>query len=224
MSTSLSFPPQADPPLRKEALVEYIKGFNKQRTGARLHIWSSSARPHDGELPSPVVIRYTIRDILVVYLTLGCIDPDSTLAVEDATAFGPREKVEPISRANTITWTASDPCAETAPFAIRLYRLSEAIAANGQDAAERTAGVLPADSGAYSACFLRLRPPLTFLYLPLQKLLTSYEDLFVRQCTACQRVLSAEGHVPPVARVWLLPSQESSEGSWDARHPDCMQS
>ncbi|KAJ3545462.1 hypothetical protein NM688_g5624 [Phlebia brevispora] len=101
-STSLSFPPQADPPLRKEALVKYIKEFNRKRTGSRLHVWCASSRPHDGELPSPLVIRFTIRDVVVVYLTLGFVAPDSTIIVEGATAFGPREKVELII---AIAWT-----------------------------------------------------------------------------------------------------------------------
>jgi hypothetical protein len=36
----------------------------------------------------------------------------------------------------------------------------------------------------------------------LQSLLQSFAGLFVEPCIACQRVLSAECHIPPVARVW----------------------
>ena len=55
-------------------------------------------------------------------------------------------------------------------------------------------------------------------------LLASYEDLFVRRCSACQRVTSAEGHLPPVARVWVPGEREGEDGHWDARHPSCLQS
>ncbi|KAF9222643.1 hypothetical protein BS17DRAFT_174956 [Gyrodon lividus] len=42
--------------------------------------------------------------------------------------------------------------------------------------------------------------------VPLQiliKFLVSYQGLFVDRCTSCERVLSAEGHIPPVGRVWV---------------------
>ena len=91
--TSLTFPPQAEAPLRKEGLVEYIKEYNKNHPGVRLHVWSSSPRPHGGDLPSPATIRFTIRDVVVVYLTLGYTVPDATVIVEGVTTFGPREKV-----------------------------------------------------------------------------------------------------------------------------------
>ncbi|KAF8840031.1 hypothetical protein BDN67DRAFT_904373 [Paxillus ammoniavirescens] len=42
--------------------------------------------------------------------------------------------------------------------------------------------------------------------VPLQiliNLLVSYRGLFVDRCTSCERVLSAEGHIPPVGRVWV---------------------
>ncbi|KAH0589330.1 hypothetical protein H2248_005091 [Termitomyces sp. 'cryptogamus'] len=45
-------------------------------------------------------------------------------------------------------------------------------------------------------------------------LLGAYSTLFVERCTTCQRVLSAEGHVPPVVRVW-------ADGAWSARHAGC---
>lgn len=42
--------------------------------------------------------------------------------------------------------------------------------------------------------------------VPLQtliSLLVSYQGLFVDRCTSCERVLSAEGHVPPAGRLWI---------------------
>lgn len=56
-----------------------------------------------------------------------------------------------------------------------------------------------------------------------QQLLASYEDLFVRPCTACQRIISAEEHVPPVARIWTEVIREVEKSEWEARHPACAQ-
>ena len=54
-----------------------------------------------------------------------------------------------------------------------------------------------------------------------QEMLVTYEGLFETQCTVCQRVLSAEGSIPPVARVWR--AREGAEGVWDPRHVTCLQ-
>ena len=32
------------------------------------------------------------------------------------------------------------------------------------------------------------------------------------RCTSCQRVLSAEGHIPPVARIWVTKGAELPPG------------
>ncbi|TDL26054.1 hypothetical protein BD410DRAFT_784079 [Rickenella mellea] len=50
----------------------------------------------------------------------------------------------------------------------------------------------------------------------LMELLWSYNGLFVTRCFVCERVLSQEGHVPPVVREWR-------EGRWEARHGGCGQ-
>ena len=54
----------------------------------------------------------------------------------------------------------------------------------------------------------------------LQTVLVSYRGLFVERCTGCERVLSAEGHVPPVARIWEGGNGEG--GRWEARHATCV--
>ncbi|TBU22849.1 hypothetical protein BD311DRAFT_769656 [Dichomitus squalens] len=60
---------------------------------------------------------------------------------------------------------------------------------------------------------------------PLQAyvaLLSSYERLFVDICSNCQRVISAEGHVPPVVRKRLLSSSADPKApQWDVRHVLC---
>lgn len=79
-------------PLRMDDLAEYIRSYNKTNAH-RLHIWTATPRPGGLKLPSELTIRFTIRDVVTVYLTIGCVLPDSIIVVEGATAFGPREKV-----------------------------------------------------------------------------------------------------------------------------------
>ncbi|KAJ7594839.1 hypothetical protein C8J56DRAFT_450169 [Mycena floridula] len=51
-------------------------------------------------------------------------------------------------------------------------------------------------------------------------LLLSYQGLFIDHCTSCKRVLSSEGHVPPVVRIWTEDGEK--EGiSWQPRHVAC---
>jgi hypothetical protein len=47
------------------------------------------------------------------------------------------------------------------------------------------------------------------------ELLGSYENLFISQCVVCGRVVSGEGHVPPVIRWW-------TGQNWSARHVGCV--
>ncbi|KAI0051255.1 hypothetical protein FA95DRAFT_1512746 [Auriscalpium vulgare] len=56
----------------------------------------------------------------------------------------------------------------------------------------------------------------------LMQMLACYQSLFSGQCTICQRVLSVDGHIPPVARVWQ--EREMDDGAWEPRHVNCMQS
>ncbi|KAG2153684.1 uncharacterized protein EDB93DRAFT_1081894 [Suillus bovinus] len=91
--------------------------------------------------------------------------------------------------------------------------------------------------------------------VPLQTLihlLVSYQGLFVDRCTSCERILSAEGHVPPAGRLWIPrgaqqaidlntnkaddhdPNPDASstrsltadhiDGHWESRHVTCMHS
>ncbi|KAG1870396.1 hypothetical protein C8R48DRAFT_82250 [Suillus tomentosus] len=59
--------------------------------------------------------------------------------------------------------------------------------------------------------------------VPLQTLihlLVSYQGLFVDRCTSCERVLSAEGHVPPAARLWIPRGAEQPINLDDANKAD----
>jgi len=48
-------------------------------------------------------------------------------------------------------------------------------------------------------------------------MLIAYEGLFLEKCPLCQRFLSAEGYLPPVARV------RRDDGTWEPRHATCVQ-
>ncbi|EKM54040.1 uncharacterized protein PHACADRAFT_29309 [Phanerochaete carnosa HHB-10118-sp] len=182
--TSL-FPPDdaaAPTPLRVDDLVHYIRSYNTTNAH-RLHVWTATPRPSRLNLPSELMVRFTIRDVVTVYLTLGSMPPESTIVVEGATAFGPREKKPPHSQSSYVVY----------------QRLSQHLAK-----------------------MLQSKPQASFQLVMV--LLASYEDLFVRRCSACQRVTSAEGHLPPAARVWVPSEREGEEGHWDAKHPSCLQS
>jgi len=47
----------------------------------------------------------------------------------------------------------------------------------------------------------------------LQHALVTYRTLFVDRCTSCQRVLSVEGHIPPVGRVWVPKDSSNLDGN-----------
>lgn len=58
---------------------------------SRLHIWSYRRRDETSLAP-PIIVRFTIRDVFTVYVTLDTA-ADGSLVTESAAAFGPREKV-----------------------------------------------------------------------------------------------------------------------------------
>lgn len=49
-----------------------------------------------------------------------------------------------------------------------------------------------------------------------QEYLQTYVNLFIERCAVCGRVLSAEDHVPPVARVWSWISDATGKEDGDA--------
>jgi len=56
--------------------------------------------------------------------------------------------------------------------------------------------------------------------VPLQSfidMLVAYESLFLEKCSLCKRFLSAEGYLPPVARV------RQEDGTWEPQHGTCVQ-
>lgn len=58
----------------------------------------------------------------------------------------------------------------------------------------------------------------------VMNMLGTYERLFEDQCVGCGRVLSVEGHVPPVVRLWKETSgTEGEDGRWECRHATCRE-
>ena len=49
-------------------------------------------------------------------------------------------------------------------------------------------------------------------------MMVSYQTLFSAHCTSCQRVLSGEGYIPPVARLWRLDSEQQDVAPSQARN------
>jgi hypothetical protein len=90
--TASLFPIRADepPPLQVDGLSEYIREFNQTKP-YKLHIWS---RAKDStRLNNPVVVRFTIRDVLTAFITLSFSNKNPILISQTVTAFGPRERV-----------------------------------------------------------------------------------------------------------------------------------
>ncbi|KAI6032811.1 hypothetical protein F5J12DRAFT_713019 [Pisolithus orientalis] len=196
-SSSLFSPPEDDPPpLRAESLVGYIRSFNKGSLPefkqppvppipgieqipvptCNLAIWSRIKRSVDfvnsrnllsiadqsTKLSIPVILRFTIADVLTAYVSLIFEKEEDPLVIEKATAFGPRERKFPHEQSD--------------------YQVYQVLS-------------------QHLAKMLQSHP-----LVPLQTLmqaLVSYRTLFVDQCTSCQRVLSLEGHIPPVGRIWI---------------------
>ncbi|KAI6135773.1 hypothetical protein EV401DRAFT_2095253 [Pisolithus croceorrhizus] len=194
-SSTLFSPPEDDPPpLRAESLVGYIRSFNrgslpefKQPPAppisdieqipvprCNLAIWSRIKRSGKAteitKLCSPVILRFTIAEVLTAYVSLVFAKEEDPLVVEKVTAFGPRERKFPHEQSD--------------------YQVYQALS-------------------QHFAKMLQSHPR-----VPLQTLmaLVSYRTLFVDRCTNCQRVLSVEGHIPPVGRIWV-PKDSSSQNS-----------
>ncbi|KAJ7124888.1 hypothetical protein C8R44DRAFT_618601 [Mycena epipterygia] len=178
-STSL-FPAASDEPpnLRADELPDYIREFN-QTHSCKLHIWTRIRG--STQLGNPAVVRFTIRDVLVCYVTLGYAQGDPVLVTESVTAFGPREKKSPHSQSDFLVYQS----------------LSQQIAR-----------------------MLQSHPRVSFQ--SLMNLMCAYEGIFIDRCTSCERVLSAEGHVPPVVRLWIDDEKEA-KGRWEPRHASCPQ-
>jgi len=179
--TASLFPITADepPPLQVEGLADYIRNFNETKP-YKLHVWTRTKV--STILSNPIIVRFTIRDVLTAFITLSYSDGNSVLITHTVTAFGPREQKSPHSQSDYTVY----------------QNLSQQIAKMVQSHRRVS-------------------------FQNLMNLLCSYSGLFVDRCTTCQRVLSIEGHVPPVSRIWL-DSGTDKTGLWQPRHIICLHS
>lgn len=98
LPTSHLLPPveSVNDPLRLDGLADFIRDYNHSNKN-KLHIWTSTTRQREAALQSfPVIVRFTIPDVVTIFLSLGCASGSTIVIVESATAFGPREKVSNI--------------------------------------------------------------------------------------------------------------------------------
>jgi hypothetical protein len=86
--TSSLFPETTADLLRLEGLPDFIRDYNGTHK-SKLHIWSRARPP--ANLPHPVIVRFTVTDVLTIFITL---DHGPALVIETVTAFGPRETVK----------------------------------------------------------------------------------------------------------------------------------
>ena len=54
-----------------------------------------------------------------------------------------------------------------------------------------------------------------------QDMLVTYQNVFFTPCASCQGILSQEGFMPPIARIWREPNGDGA-GTWESRHITCM--
>ena len=137
------------------------------------------------------MLRLAMGDVMTVYMGIGRGD-GGRVVVETIRAFGPREKVE-------------------RPFFSDLVRLMTVLQGDGHGESRYA---------VYQQVTQQLHAMLEEEGLEKVKLqsavalVDSYADLFVSRCVVCERVVSAEGHVPAVVRWW-------TGGGWRKRHIGC---
>ncbi|KAF8626815.1 hypothetical protein AX15_004653, partial [Amanita polypyramis BW_CC] len=163
--------------LTADNMVNYIRDFNENHQ-SKLHLWAHI--PGQNALDPPITLRFTIPDVLFVFISLNYSQAGRNVMVETVSVFGPREKKAPHTQSDFTVFRC----------------LTQQIGKMLQQHAQ----------------------------LPLQcivELLESYSELFIERCTVCERVLSMEGHIPPVIRLWTVDDKETRSGKWEPRHISC---
>ncbi|KAI0674831.1 hypothetical protein C8Q78DRAFT_1075193 [Trametes maxima] len=189
-------------PVRLTGLPAYVREHNRT-SQHKLHIVApKKGRP----LQCPIVLRFVIVDVVVVYLTLERASADDeSLVVENATAFGPREQNAMHSQPDYTVYQQlsqqlarvlqAEPWAPLQAIVVGTTHSTTTQVSNGGFTA------LPAPTA-------------------VQSLLCAYDNLFTDPCTVCDRVLSADVYTPPVVRVRKEPTTESPS-EWGVHHVAC---
>jgi hypothetical protein len=241
-------PPDLFPPLRDgdtalsaDRLAAFIREFNTtiRFPAAKLALWSpvrpTRSRPQ-ARLPDSPILRLTIADVLVAYVTLDH-DPDApALAVESVNCFSPREKVDMRALVHYSCKNADLPaqkgphaCSDWLVFQTLSQQFARALGASPTVAVQQLLVV-------FCLCTLCTR----LMHVRCQDMLLAYGSLFTAPCARCGRILSQDGHVPPVVRVWTskrpsVPTptieqpisalerveEDVPTGAWEPRHVAC---
>lgn len=186
-SSSLFSPPEDDPlPLRAESLVEFVCSFNR------------GTLPEFKELPVPPDPGNELLPPL----------PKCKLVIWSRTKRGRQNETSELSSPTVLRFTISDVL--TAYVSLVFRSEEDPLVVENVTVFGPRERKLPHEQSHYqvfqvlsqhSAKMLESHPG-----VPLQTLmhaLVTYRTLFVDRCTSCQRVLSVEGHIPPVGRVWV---------------------
>ncbi|EIM82853.1 uncharacterized protein STEHIDRAFT_171021 [Stereum hirsutum FP-91666 SS1] len=200
--------PPHSKPLSLSALPSYIREFNASAASgtARLHVWYSSDRLRPAsasELKTPLVLRFLIPDVVKAYLTVGIASE-----IDEAGESGKDEKRMRMA-VNGRTKAIGDGRGDGEGMIV-----VENITTFGSREQK------PPHSQSEYLVFQRLSQHLLRMVqstprVPFQTLATmmvSYQTLFSTHCTVCQRVLSSEGYIPPVARIWRHEQEDPEEG------------
>ncbi|KAI0268793.1 hypothetical protein BC834DRAFT_821187 [Gloeopeniophorella convolvens] len=198
--------PEGALPLTVKELPAFVRDFNA--THAKkivLHVYLASPR-EARDITVPLVLRFLIPDVLKAFVNLGYEEGVSgpasqtaPLMVENVTVFGSREKASSRRVAAHIV-TGAYPAAQKPPHSQSEYiifqKLSQWIVRMLQSSPRA-----PAQN--------------------IVEVLVAYKSLFLEKCSLCQRFLSAEGYLPPVARVWR---EKGDSGAWESQHATCVHS
>ncbi|KAF9245031.1 hypothetical protein BU15DRAFT_85829 [Melanogaster broomeanus] len=194
-SSSLFSPPEDDPPpLRAEFLVEFVRDFNR---GSLAESKQTVASERDGPPPP--------RSRLAIW------SRTKTLAASASAANGIASKPHAVKLTSPAVIRFMIPDVLTAYISLVFTSLEDPLIVESVTA-----------FGPREMCFrstmakmIQSHPRVPFQILI--SVLVSYGGLFVDRCTSCQRVLSAEGHFPPVGRIWVpkdhqLPPANATSG------------
>ncbi|KAF8135609.1 hypothetical protein EV363DRAFT_1396092 [Boletus edulis] len=225
-SSSLFASPEDDPPsMRAESLLEFVREFNRGSVGeSKL---STAAAETDTTLAKCKLVIWsrtkTMRDELKAASTNN----------------GTRR---PLTSPVVLRFMIPDVL--TAYLSLIFTQLEDPLVVESVTAFGPRERKLPHEQSDYLA-FQGLSQHIAKMILShprvpvqiLMNVLVSYRGLFVDRCTSCQRVLSAEGHIPPVARIWVpkvvadakpTASVETRHGTdqgggrWESRHTTCL--
>jgi len=189
-------------------LPEYIRSHNSAHH-TRLHIWERTQ--DEAKTDRPHLLRFLIPDVTTIYISIGYQGPNGTILIENMSAFAPRERVgHNLRKRRGHADRLRSP--EGPLFALRVHSLPTVVATTCSCTPCTATDRITGNDGQLFTCFVYEQRAEY-----LQHLLKSYEQLFEDRCAGCGRVLSVEGHVPPVVRLWR------ETGEWEPRHVTCRQ-